>query len=643
MTFSDVSASAATRPPDLATGASSRVVSSGSEGEGSSGSGSGSADARATGNRQQQQTPRRVQRSAEHIGRSGPLEEQQEEEQVAALLVSVYLDKLQPGIWHHLVVGPAPLSAGPRTAREAFASEEERRSQLGVSLQEALQDQAWQRDPPQGDLEAAPAEPSRTSLDDGTGNESVLSIGTIASDDSETILGSRPTMTALGDGRPGLGGDARAAELEKRKFNLDAQSMAIIGQQVALRMQSPAALSSSAAGSGAESLAGTTSTLTGSTALSSVTSEEEAFEYYKRAWQKADVPLAITQLVSHYLPLPISAVASPSGDEPSSRSVLDRTPMPPASAGTGGETNPLNESASTRTSLNAQRQRYLASLGGNEQLARLYVSFARLHLSSSWSPLAFPGGSLNNPFVTRTQQQQSVRYGVGPGSNSAVVGAGAAAGPLATIGSNSPPASRPASIATSGSHDHTSASSPGVALDHQSAMLGGGAHRISSALQQHVGPLAFLREAARLDPSVDIGPDDWEEAKDLAEEAVKLATSDAEARRAFLEAAVAGDTTYARLRQLSAGGTVPAVPVAGSTRSSTRRRRRTRSGHGIGANDEDGGASRRRGNGDGPNSITINFVSSAALLSVCLAGSVAAFSIWKRVSAVHGGGGGGAS
>ncbi len=57
----------------------------------------------------------------------------------------------------------------------------------------------------------------------------------------------------------------------------------------------------------------------------------------------------------------------------------------------------------------SHRQRLVASLGGPKALARLYVSYARLHLpslASNRSPLAFPYGQLTSPFVSGGQGVQ---------------------------------------------------------------------------------------------------------------------------------------------------------------------------------------------------------------------------------------------
>ena len=471
---------------------------------------------------------------------------------VPALLVSVYLDKLQPGIWQNLVVGPAP---------PVQDEEESQRSQLGAALHEALHSEH--------SGEGAEEEEMRRHRD--RAETSAASIATIASDDSETILGSRPILDRLDQGRP--------EDAERRKYNMDAQSMAIVGQQVTLRNGGTSQRSGAA-----------------SSPVSSGNPEEEAFEYFKRAWQKADIPLAISQLVGHYLPLPISAITTPSDE---SRAIsLGNSPVE-------GRT-PVVDATRTMTSReephigSAFRQSYVAALGGNSELARLYVSYARLHLSSSWSPLAFPWGGRNNPFVTRSQRQD---YGF-----------------MAT-GATSPTASRPSSVASS---SHERASSPGGHdLSHMTASYATGSNsngwggaaspsrRISSALHQHVGPLPFLKEAVRLDPDVQIDPEDWEEAASLAEQALAQATEDAEARKAFLEAAVAGEAASPRLNASSRGG--PGCRNGGRSRGS---RRRDTNGQGEG--------------------VVINFVSSAALLSVCLAGSVAALSIWRRVSAAQG-------
>ncbi|KDN43965.1 hypothetical protein K437DRAFT_257270 [Tilletiaria anomala UBC 951] len=556
--------------------------------------------------------------------RGATREASEEGPHVYARLVSIYLDKLQPGIWHQLVVGPAPL-----------LDDESERQRSEAELSAALQDALCS---PHEDLRRATAEEdandssrltrSRTrARADTSAAESVAT--TIGSDDSETILGFRPplqvptamsmeqtAMTTQDAGDDPAAGHPRQAEEHARyKYNMDAQSLALIGQQAALRpptqLSGHSRQNSSSPSSPIEPV--------------SATPEEEAFEYFKRAWEKADVPLAITKLVD-YVPLPISAIISPTpSDEAASASArasqnsaasspADRSipPSVPAASSREAKTHCSAGSAARR-----QRQKYVFALGGNAQLAQLYVAYARLHLSSSWSPLAFPSGSLNNPFVTRSQRQDYGFFGA--------VAAGTSHSPPVSLSqassvasSNYERASSPDAIHASGTSSNGNGNSTGGNGNGSGCM-----HRVSSALHQHVGPLPFLKEAVRLDPDVYIDPEDWEEAAALGETALAQAAADAEARKAFLDAALARDASSPRLSQRSlSGGSEPWGEASRlerrrrkeSTRREPRRRRR-------GARDPDQG------------DVVVNFVSSAALLSVCLAGSVAAFSWWRRVNA----------
>lgn len=180
---------------------------------------------------------------------------------------------------------------------------------------------------------------------------------------------------------------------------------------------------------------------------------DEAFEYFVRSWRMApDLPVATRVLVQDYLPL------------------------------YHHQQGELEEAAAH------YRPRMIAALGGSTALARLYVSMARLSLSSSSTSrhhrsFLFPSGAgqSHNPYATSGSQHQLY---------------------LSNISSPARSPSSPPSSPRSGSE-------------------------LSDAeYTLRFGPLAFLEEAFRLDPHVFITSVEWAEARGLAENArMELSTS----------------------------------------------------------------------------------------------------------------------
>lgn len=153
-----------------------------------------------------------------------------------------------------------------------------------------------------------------------------------------------------------------------------------------------------------------------------------AFECFRRAWREAEVPAATDRLVHDYLPLHASSnIMAP------------------------------------------YRQRLTAALGGPTAVARLYISYAQLHLPSYGyrKPLlALPmSGASNNPFGAYSALQEA-------------------------------------------HHSHTS------------PRLGAG----TSEPDMPPGPMQYLCEARKLDPNISIPETDWQEADAIDQERTALAS-----------------------------------------------------------------------------------------------------------------------
>lgn len=229
------------------------------------------------------------------------------------------------------------------------------------------------------------------------------------------------------------------------------------------------------------------------------------------------------------------------------------------------------------------RKRFVAALGGPSALARLYVSYARLQLPSfdeTRSPLSFPSGVLTNPFGGNTPAE-----------------AGSGIPGLATTLGSQPQSTLPPS-------------------------------RAFQLVQ--AGPLVFLDEARRLDGAVFITEREWSEASEIAEVAALEYAAEQEAD-AFDEAAFdersetsekAGSSLW--MGANVGGGAGKRKKVRDSRRTGAARSRNHHQHH---------HQHHHKHNDPG---VVFTVFSSAALLSVLVAGGVAAAGFWKRASAATG-------
>ncbi|KAL9931502.1 hypothetical protein V8E36_009667 [Tilletia maclaganii] len=473
-----------------------------------------------------------------------------------ARLVTIYLDKAQPSIWPVLISGPAPLNdedstlsspdAPSATHKLPLLDERHARHSLRAALQEAL-DETRSAALTGLNSELRKERVHRHSGSSATGHGSIVSA---ASDDSDTVLG--PRFSGTGSAGDGYDDDAshhqsrsgenesgvaalRQARARERqicaKYNLDATSLVLLG------LHSRAHQSADRPGVASE-----------------------AFHYFARAWRAALSPVATCRLVEDYLPLLdarslSSALSSGSeadlkdnfrgtrNDAGSSASRMDRTQhssdtlRSPTSehapeAGDADKARVMSEETST---MDAQREAYIAIIGGPNALGRLYLSYARLHLEVSvekWiSPLAFPSaaGHLHGPYTTGSSA-------VGAASPGGIVAAGGGSSPGVASGHGSgahalDPAhgtglgidqarthgwsqhavagaapgssyARSASSVPPGSRADSPGPSPGVTSETHSVLLSAAHEGEGLPHHRRPGPLAYMQAAVRLDPSL---------------------------------------------------------------------------------------------------------------------------------------------
>ncbi|KAE8214324.1 hypothetical protein CF327_g2259 [Tilletia walkeri] len=252
-----------------------------------------------------------------------------------ARLVTIYLDKLSPGIWPVLISGPAPLpdageyeggDVGERPSsgqRLPSLDEHHARLSLRAALQEALDESRSSSSSTPLNIIPDSAEgvtqriahsfDQRRDSSTEIGDRSILSTS-VGSDDSDTVLGARfsnPTGGGLVAGEDDEEQDEtnrrrllllaeeqeeaqliayeRQAQARERqlcaKYNLDATSLVLLGLQAHAREDD---LGGGGAGDHHRALGPV---------------DDEAFHYLSRAWRAALSPIATCLLVEDYLPL----------------------------------------------------------------------------------------------------------------------------------------------------------------------------------------------------------------------------------------------------------------------------------------------------------------------------------------------------
>lgn len=646
-------------------------------------------------------------------------------------LVSLHLDKVDTGIWPLLVVGPAPLQSEhlssrltrllgselPKNAsitetfvsdrvyrRRGFRQEEQQRSAAQLQLNQALEEAlsafeggdrvlaAIRRGTGpmvnQDDLRSHFEEGSRTSMDsdeDLGPNTSTLSINTVGSDESATVLGSRiASLSSTSVGLHHAYASAATArqegaereeedeileawkELETQaRYNMDPTTLSLIGLQFANGYSSQRV-----------------SSLAGQLGRASTSAIPDAFEYFARAWRVADVSLATERLVQDFLPLlPSASNGTGHQDQAAMHTRLVEVLEPTLI--TKAMSLPVTSEVIASTlcerlhshSYMSHRQRLVASLGGPKALARLYVSYARLHLPSSESnrsPLAFPYGQLTSPFVSgghaRMHQASNLPHSLNrrPGSTTSSrtpsiasltfggAEGGAASPSKSTRAPNSPTVAESSRVA---SPDHAASNTATSGLDFSDFVV-----QADHSSASQPAPFYFFREACLLDSDVapQISAQEWIESLLLAFES--------EDRRAAELDGLAQAEEMGSMAGDSESGCLTFESDSEAHRRRVQRRRGQRSsaaafGGGLGGffsrnrlGDADSNeAPQRKRSGKTPRRTdkskrrrdprssrsgreqgeagVINFVSGAALLGVALAGSVAALGWWRRTSA----------
>ncbi|SJX61110.1 uncharacterized protein SRS1_12332 [Sporisorium reilianum f. sp. reilianum] len=641
-------------------------------------------------------------------------------------LVTVHLDKIDTGIWPLLVVGPAPLQSStlstrlarllesdlPRSGlitetfihdriqhRRNVRQERQQRSAAQLQLNQALEEALSAFEGGDRVLAAIRSgidpltyhtslrgrfdEASRNSMDsdeDYGPNTSTLSINTIGSDESATVLGSRvaslsSTSVDLHRARA-RAADATEDDAEREeddeileawrelevlaRYNMDPTTLSLIGLQFSNGYTTQRASSLSAQ-------------------LSRTPSSgiPDAFEYFARAWRAADVSLATERLVQDFLPLlPTAPQGAATPDQAGQHARIAETLEASLNVGALPPTTDVIADALRAVlhshSYMSHRQRLVASLGGPKALARLYVSYARLHLpslASNRSPLAFPYGQLTSPFVSgehgaMSQPSQPRRISSRKPTSSTSSRTPSLAS--LTFGGVEGDVASPAKGTRAPNSPTIAESSRGVSPDYAAGPADTGRldfsdfhmHTDHSTASQPPA-FYFLREACLLDSDVadQISSEEWREALNLAAEHEQRRMSERDALAQAEEmGSMAGD---------SESGELAFESDSEAHRRRMQRRSTLRAAHSSASSasgkgglfklawlkDADATESGRKRSGKAPRRTdkskrrkerssrahqdagVINFVSGAALLGVALAGSVAALGWWRRTSA----------
>lgn len=462
-------------------------------------------------------------------------------------------------MWPLLVSGPAPLVVGTNINDDdgtATVPGSSSQSTLQGALSEALQSETDSRGDTFRSDRLAAIGDSFTSLDD----DDDLNLGRryrLSAAESTLSFQSDDSQTVMARRRTSIEDAAR----DEAKFNMDPVSLALIGYQTK---------SASVARPGLD----------------------EAFEYFVRSWRKADLPVATRVLVQEYLPL-----------------------IPEESHG-----ERESESSYLTARQASYRPRMVAALGGRTALARLYVSYARLSLSSASNAhrrsSLFPWGSghTRNPYQPHGQYSTSAGFVRAPRSMAHY------ASPPGS------PSSAPSSPRSGGDEGHLS----------------------EAQLILRFGPLAYLDEARKIDPSIQISSEEREEAQAIAEEArleleAEQEEEDDEAGGNIFFTTARSGPSATGARASTAGGSerseLSEVPTSPSSRGDAVRRRRrkkrpARAGkEAKGASGLSSPSSASRAADEGG---FMALLGGAAVFSVVVAGGVAALGWWRR------GGGGGA-
>lgn len=487
---------------------------------------------------------------------SQPSSSSQADGALTARLVTVHLTKIDVGMWPSLISGPIPIYDGIESTFHGSTNKSAETSLAGSASGVAI------RRRPRRNTDAT--SDASLSFEGSMSNSPGSSLSSVTNDDvyfvsswrtshfpateSTTSFQSDDSTTVLGMRRPSI--DENASE--EAKFNMDPISLILVGLQIKANLVQSS---------------------------SSLASWDEAFMYFARSWRKCDLPVATKILVKEYLPL------------------IPRSHQQHLWNNLGRISRTINHSAS------ACRPQMVAGLGGTTALARLYVSYAKLHLSSSGSlnmnacrAYLFPWGSghCRDP------------YSVGAFGFHSVKGATSRCRLSSPTRWAYSPYSSPRSVGLDLSSCKNFVSEP----------------KLSNAQRTlyYDGPLLYLEEARRLDVAVHIEASDWAEAHRVA----NMAALEVDAEMAADD----GDHLFGDDASEQGGsGSGSVFP----------RHRFSRCDAKIRSKKVDAGKRRSTGKRVSPSSAAtadddglLTVLSGAALVSFVVAGSVAMFGWWKK-------------
>lgn len=266
------------------------------------------------------------------------------------------------------------------------------------------------------------------------------------------------------------------------------------------------------------------------------------------------------------------------------------------------------------------RNTLIQYLGGNLRLAKLYLDYARLDLDCSedlQSPLAFPSGMINNPFNAGGNERPK------PSSNNHRV-----------YSSPSRASSTTSSVRPVSNY---SISIPGSPVSAQEMDF-------QNQVEEEIdfGPLPYLEEALKLDPTIQVSEEEWLEAKEIKQLVLEELQREEEHLLRFNDRIQEGEISpRSNTRSISiSNSNSDSLPFSFDDQDEGRKRRKSKKSKSKSSR-RDEKDRRRRGKRrvgqqeDEEGNEILNFVSATALISVALAGGVVALNWWRRAGGTN--------